>query len=71
MNRVVLIGWIIELVGVVLWFYGYFVTGHPPLIDWRGLTPHWIAEWMPNIEAEIGMALILVGMIPMYWPDRR
>jgi hypothetical protein len=32
---VVITGWIIELMGVALWLYGYFATGHPSLIDWQ------------------------------------
>ena len=71
MSKAVIIGWIISFVGTALWIYGYFVTGHPALIDWRGITPWWFADWLPNIEAEIGLALVLVGMIPIYWPSRQ
>ena len=28
-SKTVIIGWIIELVGMVFWLYGYFVTGNP------------------------------------------
>jgi hypothetical protein len=34
-------------------------------------TPWWIADYLPNVEAELGMALDFVGMIPIYWPERR
>jgi hypothetical protein len=71
MSKLAIIGWIIELAGAALWIYGYFVTGHPPLIDWRAIAPWWIAEWLPNIESEIGMVLVFVAMVPMYWPPRR
>jgi hypothetical protein len=71
MSKVVIAGWIIELVGAALWIYGYFVTGHPSLINWRADTPWWIAEWLPNLESEIGMVLVFAAMIPMYWPPPR
>ena len=69
-SKLVIIGWIIELAGTALWVYGYFVTGHPTLIDWHDKTPWWIADWLPNIESEIGMGLVFAGMLPMYWPHR-
>ena len=65
------IGWIVSLAGTVLWLYGYFVTGAPPFIDWQAHSPWWIADFLPNREAELGMALIFVAMIPMYWPARK
>ena len=71
MNRTVIVGWVIELVGTVLWLYGYFFTGNPSLIDWHANAPWWIADFLPNIESEIGVALVLVGMVPMYWPSER
>jgi hypothetical protein len=71
MSKPVIIGWIIMLAGTALWVYGYFVTGHPSLIDWRADTPWWIAEFLPNIESEIGMSLAFIGMVPIYWPAQR
>ncbi len=59
------------LSGTAIWLYGYFVTGHPALIDWRAHAPWWIAEFLPNIESEIGMVLMLAGMLPIYWPSQR
>jgi len=70
MGKAVIIGWIIELAGAALWIYGYFATGYPSLIDWHAYTPWWIADYLPNIESEIGMALVFAGMIPLYWPSR-
>ena len=55
------ISWIIELAGMALWFYGYFATGNPSLVDWAALTPWWIADFLPNIECEIGMVLVVAG----------
>ena len=71
MSNALIIGWITELVGLALWLYGYFATGNPSLIDWRANTPWWIADFLPNIESEIGMALVFAGMVPLYWPPRR
>ena len=70
MSKSAIIGWAISLVGMALWLYGYFVTGHPSLIDWRANTPWWIADFLPNLESEIGMVLAFGGMVPIYWPRR-
>jgi hypothetical protein len=67
-SKAVIIGWVIMLAGTALWLYGYFATGNPSLIDWRAHAPWWVADWLPNIESEIGMALVLASMIPIYWP---
>jgi hypothetical protein len=71
MSKPVIIGWIVSLLGTVLWIYGYYVTGNPSLIDWHSRTPWWIADFLPNIESEIGMVLAFIGMVPIYWPARR
>jgi hypothetical protein len=71
MSMAVIIGWIIELVGMALWLYGYFATDHPSLVYWHAYTPWWIADYLPNIESEIGMVLVFAGMVPLYWPPRR
>jgi hypothetical protein len=68
MNKPVIIGWALMLAGTALWLYGYFTTGHPSLIEWRADSPWWIAEFLPNVESEIGMAVMLIGMVPIYWP---
>jgi hypothetical protein len=70
MSKVVIIGWSIEAAGMALWLYGYFATGNPSLIDWHANAPWWIADYLPNIESEIGMALIFAGMVPLYGPVR-
>ena len=70
-SKVVVMGWAMELTGTIVWLYGWLITGHPPLIHWHDLTPRWIAEWLPNIESEIGMATVLVGLVPIYWPRRQ
>jgi hypothetical protein len=71
MSTTVIVGWVIELVGCAVWIYGYFVTGHPPLFDWHSHTPWWIADYLPNIESEIGMVLAFAAMVPIYWPPRQ
>ena len=70
MSKVVIIGWVIMLAGTALWLYGYLSTGNPSLIDWHTHAPWWIADCLPNIESEIGTALMVVSMIPIYWPAR-
>jgi Ni,Fe-hydrogenase I cytochrome b subunit len=69
-NTHVIIGWIVMLAGTALWVYGYFVTGHPTVVDWKADTPNWIAEFLPNIESEIGMVLVFIAMVPIYWPAK-
>ena len=71
LGKAVIVGWIATLVGTVLWLYGYFATGHPSVFDWHANTPWWIADFLTNIESEIGMALLFAGMVPIYWPFRR
>ena len=71
MTKAVISGWLIELLGVAVWLYGYFSIGSPSIVDWHTIAPSWIADWLPNIESEIGMALMFAGMIPIYWPRRR
>ena len=56
------------LIGTALWLYGFFAIGHSTLIDWNAHTPRWIAEFLPNMESELGMGLVLIGMMPAYWP---
>ena len=62
------LGWIVELAGTALWLYGYFVTGHPALIDWQADFPWWVAKWLPNVESEVGLVMVLAGTVLMYWP---
>jgi hypothetical protein len=68
LTRTAIIGWIVFLSGFAIWLYGYFVVGHPSIIDWPAISPWWIADFLPNLEPEFGMLLCIVGMVPMYWP---
>jgi hypothetical protein len=70
-SKLAIFGWGISAAGMVLWLYGYFITGTAPLIDWRAYTPWWIADYLPNIQSEIGMALICIGTALVYWPSQR
>ena len=66
-----IIGWIISFVGPILWLYGYFEFGSPPLINWYSMVPVWIAQFFRNIECEAGMACSLTGMLLVSWPHLR
>ena len=57
-------GWAIYAVGFAIWLFGYLTAGHVPLFDWNATTPWWISSFVPNVEAEIGFALMLASMIP-------
>jgi protein-S-isoprenylcysteine O-methyltransferase Ste14 len=70
-SKKIIIGWIVELVGTAFWLFGYFVTGHPSIINWHATTPWWIADYLPNVESEIGMVLVFAGLLPIYWPSQR
>jgi hypothetical protein len=35
-----------------------------PLFDWNAATPWWISSFVPNLEAELGLALMFASMIP-------
>jgi hypothetical protein len=60
-------GWIVTSLGLILWLYGYFVVGFPPLYDWQSNAPAWIAEFLPNLEAEVGFLLMIAGSVPVCW----
>ena len=64
-------GWTLMLAGMALWGYGYLAPGTPALFDWKAIAPWWIADFLPNIESEIGLVLVVAAMIPIYWPRRR
>lgn len=70
MSKASVIGYIISFLGTALWIYGYFTHGNPSFIDWQANSPRWIAEFLPNIESEIGMALAFIGIVPIYWPTQ-
>jgi hypothetical protein len=61
------IGWAIYAAGFAIWLFGYLSVGHAPLFDWKAATPWWISSFVPNLEAELGLALMFASMIPIYW----
>ena len=61
------IGWAIYPAGFVIWLFGYLSTGHASAFDWDVATPSWISSFVPNLEAEVGLALMFASMIPIYW----
>jgi hypothetical protein len=61
------IGWAIYAAGFAIWLFGYLSAGHAPLFDWKAATPWWISSFVPNLEAELGLALMFASMIPIYW----
>jgi hypothetical protein len=65
------LGWLIYAAGFAIWLFGYLSPGHPPLFDWNAATPWWISSFVPNLEAELGMALMFASMIPIYAPAIR
>ena len=71
MTKISLLGWIAFVAGCAIWLWGYLTIGHPPFIDWQSKTPWWIADYLPNREAELGLLLCIVSMIPMYWPTTK
>ena len=43
------------------------------LMTWARLVPEWVSDWLPNLEAEIGMLLLIFGSVPLYldmWRSR-
>ena len=62
--------WAAMIVGMALWGYGLFVTGTAPLIDWKSNAPWWIADYLPNMESELGLVLVCLGSLAPYWPRK-
>ena len=61
------IGWAIYAAGFVIWLFGCFSAGHAATFDWDVVAPSWISRFVPNLEAEFGLALMFAIMIPIYW----
>jgi hypothetical protein len=60
------VGWAIYAAGFVIWLFGYVTAGHASVFDWDVATPSWISSFVPNLEAELGLALMFASMIPIY-----
>ena len=61
------IGWAIYAAGFVIWLFGYLSAGHASAFGWDVATPSWISSFVPNLEPEVGLALMFTSMIPIYW----
>ena len=59
-------GWAIYAAGFAVWLFGYLSAGHAPLFGWNATTPWWVSSFVPNFEAELGLALMYASMIPIY-----
>ena len=66
-----IIGWGGYIAGALMWLYGYLGTGTKPLVDWASISPWWIADFMPNFEAEMGMLVMCIAMVPVCWNAMR
>ena len=64
------LGWAIYAVGFAVWLFGYLSAGHAPVFDWSRATPWWISSFIPNVEAELGLGLMLASMVPLYVTGR-
>jgi hypothetical protein len=60
------IGWATYVAGFVIWLFGY-LSSHAAAFDWDVAAPSWISSFVPNLEAELGLALMFASMIPIYW----
>jgi hypothetical protein len=60
------IGWAMYAVGFVIWLFGYLSAGHTSIFHWDVATPWWISSFVPNLEAELGLALMFASVIPIY-----
>jgi hypothetical protein len=41
-------------------------AGHASIFHWDVATPWWISSFVPNLEAELGLALMFASVIPIY-----
>jgi len=61
-------GWAIYAARFAIWLFGYFSAGHAPLFNWDAATPWWISSFVPNFEAEFGLALTFASIPTLPWP---
>jgi hypothetical protein len=57
-------GWAIYAAGFAIWLFCYLSAGHAPVFDWKVATPWWISSFVPNLEAELGLALMFASVLP-------
>ncbi len=44
-----------------VWCFGFLSAGHRPVFDWEVAAPWWISSFIPNLEAELGLALMFAS----------
>jgi hypothetical protein len=66
-KRLTQIGWAGTILGCLLWGWGYFATGSTPFIQWTEFAPSWISEYMINWQEELGVLLMLIASVPLYY----
>jgi hypothetical protein len=66
-----ILGWGGSLAGTLLWLYGYVSHGTPSVVNWKAYTPWWISGFLPNLEAELGMVLIVLTTVLLAVLPRR
>jgi len=71
MKTLNIVGSTANVTGLALWCYGYYVGGAPPIVNWPSIAPTWISEFLPNIEAELGMLLMCLAAGPLLWVSIR
>ena len=64
-----LIGWVLTGAGCALWTYGYVTESSLSFLDWPAFAPEWISEYLPNWQAEIGLALATLGSVPLAYSE--
>ena len=52
----------LSAIGTALYLYGYFADGSAALISW----PEWASEYVPNLQAELGLAISFIALIPLF-----
>ena len=60
-------GWVLTLVGCVMWAIGWFADSKWQFFKWAEFSPWWISEFLPNWQSEIGTLLIILGSVPIYY----
>jgi hypothetical protein len=65
MTKTAILGWVTLVIGCAIWLYGYLAGAHPSVVDWHAKAPQWIADYLPNLESELGMLLCFVSLVPM------
>jgi len=71
LKKLGILGYLISLAGAALWLYGYFWPANPPLVNWQNYSPWWVANFLPSLQAEVGIAMMFVGTALSCWPPRQ